>query len=61
MILRADDKFKNFMVRHTFGGFVAWDPCCVLLLFGMDLLYCVLFSLERSDLVGGGAPLSYSV
>ena len=52
MIIRAADKFKNFMVRHTFGGFVPWGPCFLLLLLAMELLYFVLLSVERSDLVG---------
>ena len=40
------------MVRHTLGGFVPWGPCCFLLLFVMELLYFVVLSVERSDLVG---------
>ena len=41
------------MVRHTFGGFLPWGPCRFVSLFAKDLLYFVLFSVERSDLVGG--------
>ena len=40
------------MIWHTLGGFVPWGPCCFLLLFAVMLLYFVLFSVERSDLVG---------
>ena len=32
--------------------FLPWAPCRFLLLFAMDLLYVVLFSVEWSDLVG---------
>ena len=41
------------MVRHAFWGFVPLGPCWFLLLFAMDLLYFVLFAVERTDLVGG--------
>ncbi len=53
MIIRAYDKFENCMVRHTLGGFVPWGPCCFVSLFAMELLYGGLFSVDRSDLVGG--------
>ncbi len=53
MIIRAADELYNFMVRHTFGGFVPWAPVVFLLIFATELLYFVLLSAERSDLVGG--------
>ena len=62
MLIGADEKFKNCMVRRTFGGFVPWGPCCFVPLFARELLCVVLFSVERSDSVGGprggGAPLA---
>ncbi len=33
-------------------GFVPWGPCCFASLFAREFLYVVLFSVERSDLVG---------
>ena len=34
-------------------GWHAQDFCCFLLLFAVEVLHFVLFSVERSDLVGG--------
>ena len=50
----ADDKFLNVMVRHKCEGFLPCAPPLLMLpLFAMELLHAVLFSVERSDLVGG--------
>ena len=29
MAVKAEDKFLNFMVRHTLGAFVPWPPLFV--------------------------------
>ena len=49
----AEDKFKNSMVRLTFGAFLPWAPCCFCRYLQWDLCVFVLFAVEQSDLVGG--------